>query len=215
MSVRVKICGVTNVEDALVAADAGASAIGLVFWPESRRAVSLEIACRIAGHVPREVSLVGVFVNEPVGRVAEIAARVPLGAVQLHGDERLEPYAAAVSLPIVKAIAVAEGDALPPLESIPDDVLPLLDAHDELRRGGTGRTIDWTLAARAAARRRIALAGGLTPENIALAIRMVRPYAVDISSGVERAPGLKDAGKIRTLLWSARETAGDIPRGLQ
>lgn len=192
----VKICGISSLDDAECAVECGANAVGFVFWPESPRFVDPHRAAVIAAMLPPFVTPVGVFVNQPVDRVNEIAALVGLGAVQLHGDEDLD-YAARVKRPVLKAMTVATAPEV--MDGWPPATMILLDAHDPVRRGGTGKTIDWTRAAATAVRRRIVLAGGLTPENVAEAIDRVRPFGIDVSSGVERAPGVKDHGRLRAL----------------
>ena len=195
---RVKVCGITRADDAVLAADLGASAIGFIFWPRSARYVEPQRAREIAAALPRTVVCVGVFVDQPVEEMREIAAYVPLGAVQLHGSESTA-IAAALIQPVIKAIPVGDGFDPASLDAWPSPVTVLLDAHDPVSRGGTGRTIDWTLAAAAAKRRPVMLSGGLNPQNVGRAIETVRPYAIDLSSGVESAPGIKDAGKLREL----------------
>ncbi|HJZ73264.1 MAG TPA: phosphoribosylanthranilate isomerase [Vicinamibacterales bacterium] len=188
----VKICGVTRAGDALAAVEAGANAIGFVFWPDSPRFVDPYRARAIAARLPPFVTAVGLFVNQPAAHVNAVASLVRLGAVQLHGDET-PGFAATIASPVIKALPVSAADAWPLETTL------LLDAHDPVRRGGTGRTIDWSAAAAIAARRRVLLAGGLTPENVADAIAHVRPFGVDVSSGVERAPGIKDHQRLRAL----------------
>jgi phosphoribosylanthranilate isomerase len=188
----VKICGVTQLEDALAAADAGANAVGFVFWPNSPRFVDPYRARAIAAKLPPFVTAVGLFVNQPAAYVNGVASLVRLGAVQLHGDET-PAFAASVAAPVIRALPLDAVDAWPA------DTTLLLDAHDPVQRGGTGRTIDWTAAATVASRRRVLLAGGLTPDNVADAITRVHPFGIDVSSGVERAPGIKDHQRIRAL----------------
>ena len=190
----VKICGITLAEDADAAVKAGADAIGFVFWPGSPRLIDPYRARAIAATLPPFVTTVGVFVNQPIEYVTGVASLVRLGAVQLHGDETTE-YAAALSRPVVKAMSL--GDER--VTAWPAQTTVLLDVHDPVRRGGTGRTIDWTAAAAVAAGRRILLAGGLTPDNVAEAVARVRPFGVDVSSGVERTPGVKDHQRLRAL----------------
>lgn len=198
MTPRVKVCGITRIEDAVLAADLGASAIGFVFWPRSPRFVEPETARVIASAMPASIVCVGVFVDQETTYVRQTAAQVRLGAVQLHGHESVE-FATALTEPVIKAVPVQEGFDPESLDRLPRAITVLLDAHDPERRGGTGRTIDWTVAARAAARRPVILAGGLTPDNVCDAIRIVRPYAIDVSSGVESSPGIKDRDKLRVL----------------
>jgi phosphoribosylanthranilate isomerase len=190
----VKICGITRPEDADAAVKAGADAIGFVFWPGSPRFVDPYRARAIAVTLPPFVTTVGVFVNQPIEYVTGVASLVRLSAVQLHGDETIE-YAAALSRPVVKAMSLGDDR----VTAWPAPMTVLLDVHDPVRRGGTGRTIDWTAAAAVAAGRRILLAGGLTPDNVAEAVARVRPFGIDVSSGVERAPGVKDHERLRAL----------------
>ena len=198
----VKICGITRAEDAVAAVDAGASAIGFIFWPDSPRFVDPFRARAIAAQLPPFVTAVGVFVNQPTDYVNGVASLVRLGAVQLHGDESIED-AAAVHAPIIKAMRIGGGG----IATWPSSSLVLLDVHDPVRRGGTGRTIDWTAAADIASRRTILLAGGLTPDNVADAIARVRPFGIDVSSGVERAPGIKDHQRLRALFEAVHDTS--------
>jgi phosphoribosylanthranilate isomerase len=198
----VKICGITRAEDAHAAVAAGAGAIGFVFWPDSPRFIDPHRARAIAAALPPFVTTVGVFVNQPRDYVAGVASLVRLGAVQLHGDEAID-YAAAIATPVIKA--VTPGDEA--LSAWPARTLLLLDVQDPVRRGGTGRTIDWVAAAAVAAERRTLLAGGLTPENVADAVARVRPFGIDVSSGVERAPGVKDHQRLRALFEALRDTS--------
>jgi phosphoribosylanthranilate isomerase len=200
----VKICGISRLEDAKAAVDAGAGAIGFIFWPTSPRFIDPYRARKIAAMLPPFVTPVGVFVNQPLDYVNGVSSLVHLGAVQLHGDET-PGFAAAVRSPVIKAMSLAAGD----LRAWPVEVRLLLDVHDPVARGGTGRTIDWTAAADVAAQRQILLAGGLTPDNVADAVARVRPFGIDVSSGVERAPGIKDHRRLRAL-FEAVHDAGHI-----
>jgi len=202
---RVKVCGVTRVEDALLAAELGASAIGFVFWPGSPRFVDPGRAAAIVRELPPLIATVGVFVDQPLEDVRRTAQHVPLAAVQLHGDEPLA-YAHQLLQPVIRSVAVDDGFTPRSLDRIPAEITVLLDAHDPLRRGGTGRTIDWNAAAEAAARRPVFLSGGLNPANVAEAITRVRPYGVDLSSGVESSPGVKDPARLRALFEAIAET---------
>jgi phosphoribosylanthranilate isomerase len=195
--VFVKICGITRVEDAQAAVAAGANALGFVFWPKSPRYVDPARAREIVSTLPPAVTPIGVFVDQPADEVNRVATEVGLGAVQLHGNED-EAYVRTMARPVVKAVAVT-GDRAPAIDAWPSDVTVLLDVHDPVKKGGTGRTIDWTMASEIAKRRNIVLAGGLTPDNVADAIALVRPYGIDVSSGVESAPGIKDHGRITAL----------------
>jgi len=196
--VIVKICGITREDDALAAAARGAHAIGFIFWEKSPRYIDPFRARRIVSMLPPFVTPVGVFVNQDAAHVNAVAALARLGVVQLHGDE--DPaYAAAIVRPVIKALGAGPSFEMATLERWPKHTIILLDAHDPVSRGGTGRTIDWSLAADAARRRRVVLSGGLGPENVAEAIDRVKPFGVDVSSGVESAPGLKDHNLLQAL----------------
>lgn len=192
----VKICGITSLGDALAAVNLGASAVGFVFWPDSPRYIDPDRAAAIARALPSSVKAVGVFVNQARDEVNAVAARVGLGAVQLHGDEPAE-YAAAMTHPVIKAVALGGSEA--ETDAWPEEVTMLVDARDLRLRGGTGKTADWPLAAALARRRRVLLAGGLTPENVGEAMASVRPFGIDVSSGVESAPGVKDRARLEAL----------------
>jgi phosphoribosylanthranilate isomerase len=208
----VKVCGITRPEDARLAADCGASAIGFVFWPRSPRFVEPEAAREIRKALPAGFFTVGVFVNQEVVEVTAISEHVGLAAIQLHGDELPERYSG-IGPRLIKAIPAG---LLPPDEivrRIPPGVLVLVDAADPYRRGGTGAIANWQAASAIAARRDTILAGGLTPWNVAEAIAAVHPAGVDVSSGVEAAPGMKDAGLLRRFLeaTSTAASGGDRP----
>jgi len=190
----VKICGLTRLEDAQEAVERGAAAIGFVFWPESPRFVDPFRARAIAAKLPPFVAAVGVFVDQPVTYVNQVASLVRLTAVQLHGAET-PSYAGAIARPVIKAI-IPQGQSF---DDWPSRVTLLVDANDPVRKGGTGTRADWSAAAVVARRRRVLLAGGLTPENIADAVAAVRPFGVDVSSGVEASPGIKDARRLAAL----------------
>jgi phosphoribosylanthranilate isomerase len=198
--VIVKICGITRAADAQVAVDLGASAIGFIFWPGSPRFIDPYRARRIAAGLPPFVTPVGVFVNQAPAYVNAVAGLVRLGAVQLHGEEtpdRLPRF----DRPVVKAITRIDTDTA---DVWPDRVRLLVDADDPVRRGGTGAKADWEAAARLAALRPVVLAGGLTPANVADAVRQVRPFGIDVSSGVEESPGIKDPGRMQQLFEALR-----------
>jgi len=197
----VKVCGITRLTDALHAVEQGATAIGFVFWPRSPRGVTVERAAEISARLPSHVMRVGVFVNEPVESIRAIAERTRLTAVQLHGDEP-PAYADALDWPVLRAVSVAELDSAS--EAWAPETALLVDNIDPVRRGGTGAVIDWSQAAAVAQKRRIVLAGGLTPDNVASAIRAVHPFGVDVSSGVEASPGVKDFDKVTRFIANAR-----------
>ena len=198
---RIKICGICRVEDGRAAAAAGASAIGIVFWPESPRAVDADAARAIVAGLPVGVPAIGVFVNQPVDEINEMVRHAGLFGVQLHGDEPLD-IIPRIRRPVVRSMSLETLDAL---DDVPAHVTVLLDAHDPAKRGGTGRTIDWVRARDIAARRAVVLAGGLTPSNVGEAIAAVQPYAVDVSTGVERAPREKDVARIAAFVDAVRE----------
>jgi phosphoribosylanthranilate isomerase len=202
--VRVKICGITNLEDALDAVGAGADALGFNFWRGSKRCVRPRVARRIVEALPPEILCVGVFVNEDGEAVRRIAEESGVGAVQLHGDESPEYCAGLRGLSVIKALRVG-ADFQPERAADYGTDAILLDAYAEGAPGGTGQTFDWSLA-RAARERvpRLYLAGGLTPENVGAAVAAVAPFAVDVCSGVERAPGRKDAARVREFVRAAR-----------
>jgi phosphoribosylanthranilate isomerase len=194
----VKVCGITRIEDAEAAVEAGARALGFVFWPRSPRFVDPHRARAIVAALPPFVTAVGVFVNQPADYMNGVAALARLGAVQLHGDETAADLPR-VARPVLKAVAIDRATDAAAVDDWPARVTLLLDVHDDERRGGTGRTVDWSAAARVAARRRSILAGGLTADNVADAVARVQPFGVDVSSGVEHAPGIKDHGRIRAF----------------
>jgi phosphoribosylanthranilate isomerase len=196
-SLFVKICGITREADAELAAGLGANALGFIFWPGSPRYISVEKAKVIVTNVPPHVLKVGVFVDEPIEEVARIVNDVGLDVAQLHGHESPE-YCRQVGRTVIKAVGMTDNGSVTVGDFDPDVVL-LVDAHDPARFGGTGRTVNWDVAREIAATRRTILAGGLNATNIKLAVRSVRPFGVDVSSGVESAPGVKDPHRLRTL----------------
>ena len=203
MTVKVKICGITNDGDARHAAACGADALGFVFYAGSPRCVPPATAAGICAALPPFVSRVGLFVNEAPERIAAIAAECGLDVLQLHGDEApqaclLPPYR------VIKGVRPRTASDLAALSAYPVSAL-LVDAAVPGQFGGTGQRADWALAAQLAGTRRVILAGGLTPDNVAAAVQVVRPYAVDVSSGVESAPGKKDPEKVAAFIRRARE----------
>ena len=198
MMVRVKICGIRRTEDALFAAELGAWAVGFVFWPGSPRFIDPYRARRISTALPPWVVPVGVFVDQPAEYVSAVASLVRLGVVQLHGSETPE-MVERMPQRVIKSVAVTSDFDESSVDRIPARAGVLLDAHDPERHGGTGTTVDWSRAAAAARRRRVLLAGGLRPENVRTAIDTVRPFGIDVSSGVESAPGVKDPDRLRAL----------------
>jgi phosphoribosylanthranilate isomerase len=197
----VKICGITNIDDAMAAVDAGANMLGFVF-AKSPRKVGPQTARKIIRELPSGTIKVGVFVDEKIERIREIAELCSLDFVQLHGAETVE-YTRELSIPFIKAFRLKDESVLEQIENFGADKF-LIDSYDPNLAGGTGKTADFSLAARAAELGEAILAGGLNPENVAKAILAVKPYGVDVSSGVELRPGKKDHDKIRTFIAEAK-----------
>jgi phosphoribosylanthranilate isomerase len=205
---RVKICGITNWADAKLCVDAGVSALGFNFYAASPRSVSPNAAWEIIRRLPPFVETVGVFVNWQPEAVSSLARALRLHAVQLHGDEsKSDVETLAAQITVIKAVQVKSGFRPESLKKYSSAGAILLDGFRAGVRGGTGATVDWKLAAEAASHANIILAGGLTPENVGEAISIARPYAVDVASGVESAPGKKDPRLVRTFM-SAVVAAG-------
>lgn len=203
---RIKICGLTRAEDVLAAVEAGADAIGLVFYPPSPRFVAFERAAELAALVPPFVTTVGLFVNPDPAYVRQALAQVPLQLLQFHGDEP-ETLCAAFGRPWIKAARVRPGvDLVEFSASHPSASGLLLDAFVE-GYGGGGKVFDWSLIPERLGRSLI-LSGGLDPDNVAEAVRRVRPWAVDVSSGVESGKGIKDAARIAAFVAGVRNADG-------
>jgi phosphoribosylanthranilate isomerase len=205
-ALKVKICGITNPDDARAAVEAGADAVGFVFYMKSPRYVAPKLVRTIVAGLPPFVLPVGVFVNEDVHAVRTIMDDCGLALAQLHGDES-PSYCEAVGRPVLRAIRLRGRESFLALSEYKGRAQVrgfVLDAFSESAYGGTGHTVDWGLAAEAAKAAPVLLAGGLTPDNVLDAIRSVRPYGVDVSSGVEEAPGKKDHHKIRLFVRTAK-----------
>lgn len=203
---RVKICGITNWADAKAAMDLGADALGFNFYEKSPRKISVSHAREIVRHMPKRVSAVGVFVDAREGEVLRIARTVKLSVLQLHGEETPQAVEKlARAFPVIKAFRVRSGFRVHDLRKYKDAAAFLLDGFDSRARGGTGKTFSWRIAKKAKRFGPVILAGGLKKENVALAIREVQPFAIDVCSGVETRPGKKDRGKIRGLMAAVRE----------
>ncbi|ROH88561.1 phosphoribosylanthranilate isomerase [Pseudomethylobacillus aquaticus] len=199
MRTRVKICGITRVEDALAAVAAGADAIGLVFYAPSPRCVSVERAAEIAAAIPAFVSVVGLFVDASRDQVEQVLQAVPLDLLQFHGEEPPD-YCRQFARPYIKAVAVREGTNLLQYAADYHDARGLLlDTYHAAMPGGTGQVFDWGLIPADLARP-VILAGGLQADNVAQAIAQVRPYAVDVSGGVEQSKGIKDAARMAAFM---------------
>lgn len=195
---RIKICGLTRRADVAAAVEAGAWAVGCVLWPGSARAVTPAQARVLMEDVPAHVKRVGVVVDASVADARAVCEAAGLTTIQLHGGEDPAPFLAA-GLDVIKAVSLESDADLERAAALPAGVLVLVDAADPVRRGGTGQRADWPRAAALAARRPVLLAGGIRPGNIGGAIAAVNPWGVDVSSGVESAPGLKDTALITSL----------------
>jgi phosphoribosylanthranilate isomerase len=204
---RVKICGITNLEDALIASDLGADALGFVFAKGSSRTITPEAAGNIIRKLPPFIVPVGVFVDSPVKEILSIIEIIGIQCVQLHGDETLSEYSK-LNIPVIKSFRVDEHFHEDRLLQFPATAY-LLDAFVKGTMGGTGKTFDWNIALAAKTYGRIILAGGLTPENISDAIKRVKPYGIDISSGVESEPGKKDKRKLQQLFAAIHSLRGE------
>ena len=203
MSTKVKICGITSVADAQTAAEAGADMIGLMFYEGSPRHITLPQAVEISRSLPPFVQRVGVFVNPEPAQVMEAITACGLNLLQFHGDEPSE-FCTQFGLMSVKALRVRDAASIAALEQYQTEAF-LLDAYSKAGLGGTGERFNWDLAVEAQKfGKPIFLAGGLTPENVADAVRQVRPFAVDVSSGVESSPGKKDAAKVKAFIEAVR-----------
>ncbi len=205
--VKVKICGITNLEDALMVAEAGADALGFVFVSGSPRYIDPSAAEEIRRYLPPFLSVVGVFANARLEEVRRVAEACHLSAIQLHGEES-PAYCSSLGMPVIKGFRVKDEEVLERMNRYRVEAL-LLDSYCSGQRGGTGKTFDWRLAQEAKRYGRLILSGGLTPENVAEAIRTVRPYAVDVSSGVEERAGKKEKGKVKRFLEEVARADND------
>jgi phosphoribosylanthranilate isomerase len=205
---KVKICGITNIEDARLAVALGADMLGFNFYEQSPRYISPQEARRVIGDLPKETENVGVFVNMEESRVVEFVDLLGLHAVQLHGDENndfVSHLRTETDAKVIKAIRVGPGFQARSIANYETDSI-LLDAYTKGQYGGTGERFEWSIAADAVGFvPELILAGGLTPDNVAEAVRSVRPYAVDVASGVESAPGKKDPAKLEAFITNAKQ----------
>jgi phosphoribosylanthranilate isomerase len=203
--VRVKICGITNAADALAAIEAGANLLGFNFYEKSPRYIAEVEAAKIRPQLPKKVEAIGIFVNASAADVTALCKLLKLNVAQLHGDETPETVAeVSRNVRVWKAFRVEPDFHLNTLDEYPEAFAFLFDAAHTGQYGGTGHTTDWDVARRAAAGHHIILAGGLKVENVAAAVRIVRPYAVDVASGVESRPGKKDHGRMREFIQEVR-----------
>lgn len=205
---RVKICGITNLEDAQIAIDSGADAIGFNFYRDSKRFVDERDAAVIIQRIQGAITTVGVFVNHSIAEILETQSIAKFDAIQLHGDETqrfVNELRSETNSKIIKAFRVSAEFDVESVDRYNVDAV-LLDSFSIMEYGGTGNTLDWNIAAKAAARfSDVYLAGGLTPDNVALAIRKVKPSSVDVASGVESSPGKKDPSRVAAFIKSAKE----------
>jgi len=204
MSTRVKICGITKLADAQAAVGAGADALGFIFYEKSPRYLAVSAAAKISKQLPPFVLRVGVFVNAPEELVTRAIGECGLGLLQFHGDEPPE-FCTRFGLMSMKAFRIRDSESLKELPKYPTAAW-LLDAYSAETLGGTGEKFNWDLAIEAQRfGKPVFLAGGLTPENIAAAVRKVQPFGVDVSSGVESSPGKKDQAKVRAFIANVRQ----------
>jgi len=204
---KVKICGITNYEDAIMALDAGADALGFNFFPPSPRYIHPEAAAVIIRRLPPFAVTVGLFVNEAdPGTVSETAGTAGVQVIQLHGDEVPEYCRKLAGWPLIKVLRIGGEPVKENLEQYPARAF-LLDVKDDVLFGGTGASFDWSLAQDIDRKRPVILAGGLRAENVCKAIRTVRPYAVDVCSGVERKPGIKDPARLAEFMNEVRNVS--------
>jgi phosphoribosylanthranilate isomerase len=212
MRTRIKVCGITNLDDALAAVDAGVDALGFVFVHESSRYVMPESAREIIRHLPPMVNMIGVFVDEKIEKVREIANHCSLDFLQFHGAESPE-YCEWYTQRVIKAFRVKDISTIQEIYNYKVQGI-LLDSYSKEAYGGTGATFDWSLASQVAPYKPVILAGGLTPQNVGEAIVEVRPFAVDVSSGVEKSPGNKNPEKLGHFVRAVRH-ADRVLSGLE
>ena len=203
--VKVKICGITNLKDARHAVESGADFIGFNFYKRSPRYITPSAARRILRRLPQKVKSVGIFVNEPEEKMLAVARQTGLNYLQLHGEESPQTVARLKrTLPVIKAVRVRNSLSIAKLARYTHAAAFLLDGFDRRQHGGSGKSFKWDIARRAKPAGHIFLAGGLTPDNVASAIRSARPYAVDVSSGVEAKPGKKDPALVASFMRAVR-----------
>jgi phosphoribosylanthranilate isomerase len=210
--IGIKICGMTNISDARSAVEYGVDALGFIFYPKSKRYVSPEKAKEMIRKLPCKLIRVGVFVNQEIREVKEIVRFCNLSLIQLHGDESPHYCGQFTGFSLIKAVSPRTGTEILRLRDYPVDAV-LVDAYEQGRYGGTGKTSDWKLAIKVKERHPLILSGGLNADNIRDAIETVRPQAVDINSGVEISPGKKDPDKIREIVEIARGTGHALDEG--
>jgi len=195
---KIKICGITNIEDAQVAADRGADALGFIFYNQSKRYVETEVAKSIISKLPPFIKTVGVFVNQDLSEIIDIREKTGIDIAQLHGDETPE-FCDSVPFKVIKALRVKDSVDIHEVAQYPVQAI-LFDTYSDIEYGGTGESFNWELLKAKDFSQQIILSGGLDPDNVLKAIQIVRPYAVDVSSGVEDLPGKKDHMKIKKFI---------------
>jgi phosphoribosylanthranilate isomerase len=203
--VKIKICGITNLDDALAAVDFGADALGFNFYKKSPRHIEPQRAAEIIAQLPPFVVPVGIFVNEREEKIREIVSLACIQGIQLHGDETPE-FCQRFGSRVIKAFQIKNKESLEHMSHYRVSAY-LLDSYKEGMRGGTGETFDWHLAVVAKTFGRIVLAGGLNPNNVAEAVKLVQPYGIDVAGGVEREKGIKDHVKLKTFITEARRAS--------
>ncbi len=207
---RVKICGITRLEDALCACELGADALGFIFYSKSPRNISMRDAAVIAQHLPAHVARVGVFVDSSLAEIETHRRAIGLHALQFHGEHSADEMAAFSAARLIKVARLHEQSSLESLRPFQNLAHAfLLDTYEKNKLGGTGKPFDWQLALAAKSYGRIILAGGLNPENVQAAVHFVQPYAIDVNSGVESSPGVKDHYKLRQLFEQVKEFRRD------
>jgi phosphoribosylanthranilate isomerase len=214
VATRVKHCGITSVQDAHLAVDAGAWALGMIFWPSSPRACAPDVAAEIGRQLRRRALLTGVFVNQSLDEIAALAETVPLAMVQLHGEEGTSfcaEVARRTGARVIKAARISSAADLQALQAFRNVDFHLVDAHVDGLRGGTGQTVDWHLLAGRHSDVPLILSGGLTPENVGDAVVRVAPHAVDVASGTESAPGVKDPAKLVAFGDAVAAASSEVP----
>ena len=208
--VMIKICGLTRIEDVEAAVRAGADALGFVFTTSPRR-ISIDTAKRLSSYVPRGVLRVGLFLDQDRSEIEQVVTAVPLDILQFHGGET-EQECSVFNMPWLKAVAMENAESLVQAErDYPGAAGLLLDSHSKGKRGGSGKSFDWSLSSEVG--KPVWLAGGLNPDNVGEAIRAVRPYAVDVSSGVETQPGIKAATRMNAFVQAVRRAENEFTNG--
>lgn len=201
-STKIKICGITNMEDAQAAADFGADALGFIFYKESKRYVDPQVVKSIISSLPPFITTVGVFVNQALDEISQIKKTTGIQVAQLHGDETSE-FASSLSIDVIKVIRVKDKSDLDKVAQYSAQAI-LFDTYSDQEYGGTGESFDWEILNNLLSEKKIILSGGLNPENVLEAVQIVRPYAVDVSSGVEDTPGKKDHTKIKKFIGAIK-----------